>query len=108
MGLCFVRADAADDFWICDFLVLNGTSSFRMKYIVLVPSICLLNPWAKRPNSLDNKIFHTSLSGPLMRWQNSRSTPVSRFRTGFDSKLYIYLAALAYRPLLTASCCCRR
>ena len=32
------------------FWVLNGTSSFGMKYIVLVPSILLLTIWAKRPN----------------------------------------------------------
>ena len=32
------------------FLVLNGTSSFGMKYTALVPSIRLLTPWDKRPN----------------------------------------------------------
>ena len=32
------------------FLVLNGTSSFGIKYIVLVPSIRFCTPWAKRPN----------------------------------------------------------
>ena len=50
------------------FLVLNGTSSFGMKYIVLVPYIFLLNTWAKRPNSLARDLVHISLSGPLMRW----------------------------------------
>ena len=73
------------------FLVLNGTSSFGMQYIVLVPSICLLTPWAKRPNLLAKYLVHISLSGPLMRWQNSYSTPVSGFRTAFASKLYIFL-----------------
>ena len=90
------------------FLVLNGTASFGMKYIVLVPFICLLTSWAKRPNSLTTDLVHISLSGPLMRWQNSCSTPVSGFRTAFAFKLYICLAALAYRALLTASCFCRR
>ena len=89
------------------FLVLNGTSSFGIKYIVLVSSIRLLTPWDKRPNSLANDFVQISLSGPLMRWQNSWSTPVSGFRTVFASKLYIYLAALAYRSLLTTICCCR-
>ena len=68
MGLCFARADAADYFWIGYFFVLNGTSSFGMKYIVLVPSICLLTPWYKRPDSLAKDLVHISLSGPLMRW----------------------------------------
>ena len=90
------------------FLVLNGTSSFGMKYIVLVPYIRLLTPWAKRPNPLAKYLVHISLFGPLMRWRNSCSTPVSGFRTAFASKLYICLAALAYRALLTAGCCCRR
>ena len=90
------------------FLVLNGTSYFGMKYIVLVPSIRLLTPWAKRPNSLATYLVHISLSGPLMRWRNSCNTPVIGFRTAFDSKLYICLAALAYRALLTAFFCCRR
>ena len=49
------------------FWVLNGTSSFGIKYIVLVPSIRLLTPWAKRPNSLANDFVHIYLSGPLMR-----------------------------------------
>ena len=89
------------------FLVLNGTSYSGMKYIVLVPSILLLAPWAKRPNSLAKDLVHISLSGPLMRWKNSWSTPVSGFRTTFASKLYICLAALAYRALLIAGCCCR-
>ena len=87
------------------FLVLNGTSSLGMKYIVLVLSIHLLTPWAKRPNLLAEYLVHISLSGPLMRWQNSCSTPVSGFRTEFTSKLYIFLAALAYRALLTAGSC---
>ena len=89
------------------FLVLNGTSSFGMKCIVLVLSIRFLTPWAKRPNLLANDFFHISLSGPLMRWQNSCSTPVSGFRTAFASKLYICLAALAYHALLTYGWCCR-
>ena len=50
-----------------NFLVLKGTSSFEMKYMVLVPSIILLTPWAKRPNSLARDLVHISLSGPLMR-----------------------------------------
>ena len=86
------------------FLVLNGTSSFGMKYIVLIPSIRLLTTWAKRPNSLAKDLVHISLSGPLMRWKNSCSTPVSGFRTAFASQLYICLSALAYRALLTDSC----
>ena len=90
------------------FLVVNGTSSFGIKYIVLVPSIRLLTTWAKRPNSLANDFVYISLFSPLMRWKNSRSTPVSEFITAFDSKLYICLAALAYRALLTAGCCCCR
>ena len=90
------------------FLVLNGTSSFGMKYIVLVPSIRLLTPWDKRPNSLAKYLFHISLSGPLMRWQNYWSTHVSGFRTAFASKLYICLAELEYSALLTAGCCCRQ
>ena len=90
------------------FLVLNGTSSFGMKYIVLVPSICLLTPWAKRPNSLAKYLVHISLSGPLMRWRNSWSTPVSGFRTAFAPSYIYILAALAYRALLIAGCCCRR
>ena len=83
------------------FLVLNGTSSFGMKYIVLVPSILLLTPWAKRPNSLAKYLVNISLSGPLMRWRNSCRTPVIGFRTAFASKLLIYLSELAYRALLT-------
>ena len=90
------------------FLVLIGTSSFGMKYIMLVLSICLFTPWVKRPNLLANDFFRISLPGRLMRWQNSWSTPVSVFRTAFASKLYICLAALAYRALLTAGCCCRQ
>ena len=89
------------------FLVLNGTSSFGMKYIVLVPYIFLLNTWVKRPNSLARDLVHISLSGPLMRWRNSCSTPVIGFRTVFASKLLIYLAVLAYCALLTAGCCWR-
>ena len=87
-------------------LVLNGTSSFGMKYIVLVPSIRLLTTWAKQPNSLAKDFVHISFSGPLMRRRNSCSTPVSGFRTAFASKLYICFAALAYRALLTAGFCC--
>ena len=83
------------------FLALNGTSSLGMKYIVLVPSILFLTPWAKQPNLLAGDSVHISLSGPLMRWQNSCSTPVIGFRTAFASKLLIYLSALAYRALLT-------
>ena len=107
MRLCFVRLDVADNFEYVTLLVLNGTSSFGMKYIVSVPSICLLTPWAKRPNFLAKYLVHISLSGILMRWQNSCITPVIGFRTEFASKLYIYLAALSYRALLTAGCCCR-
>ena len=87
------------------FLVLKDTSSFGMKYIVLVTSILLLTPWAKRPNSLARYFFHISLSGPLMRWINYCNTPVTGFSTAFASKLLIYLAALAYRALLTSGCC---
>ena len=54
MGVCFIRADVADDFWICYFLVSNVTSSFGIKYIVLVPSIQFCTPLAKRTNSLAN------------------------------------------------------
>ena len=49
------------------FLVLNGTSSFGIKYIVLVPSILLLTPWAKRPNSLAKDLVRISLSSLLIR-----------------------------------------
>ena len=87
------------------FLVLKRTSSFGMKYMVLVPSIILLTPWDKRPNSLARDLVHISLSGPLMRWQNSCSTPVTGFSTAFASKSVLYLAALAYRALLTARSC---
>ena len=87
------------------FLVLKGTSSFGIKYMVLVPSIMLITPWDKRPNSLAKDLVHISLSGPLMRWRKSCSTPVIGFRTAFASKFVIYLAALAYHELLTAGCC---
>ena len=87
------------------FLVLKGTSSFGMKYMVLVPSILLLTTWTKRPNSLARDLVHISLSGPLMRWQNSCNTPVTGFRNAFASKCLIYLAALAYHTLLTAGSC---
>ena len=90
------------------FLVLNDTSSFGMKYIVLVPSIRLLTPWDKRPNSLANDFVHIYLSGSLMRWQNSLSTPVSVLRTALASKLYIWLVALENLALITAGCCCCR
>ena len=90
------------------FLVLNGFYYFGIKYIVLVPSNRFLTPWAKRPNVLANDFVHISLSGPLMSWRNSWNTYMSGFRTEFASKLYICLADLAYRTLLTASCCCRR
>ena len=63
--------------------------------MVLVPSILLLTPWAKRPNSLARDLVHISLSGPLMRWQNYCNTPVTGFSTAFASKCLIYLAALA-------------
>ena len=49
------------------FLVFNGTSSFGMKYIVLVPSNILLTPWDKRTNLLARYLVHIYLSGPLMR-----------------------------------------
>ena len=84
------------------FLVLKGTSSFGMKYIVLVSSILLLTTWDKRPDC-----FHISLSGPLMSWKFFCNSPVTGFRTEFASKLLIYLAALAYRALLTTGCCWR-
>ena len=71
----------------------------------MVPSILLLTPWAKRQNLLAKDLVHISLSGPLVRWRNSCSTPVIGFRTSFASKLFIYLAALAYRALLTDGCC---
>ena len=89
------------------FLVLKGTSSFGVKYMVLVPSILLITPWAKQPNSLARDLVHISLSGPLMRWQNSCSTPVTGFSTSFASNCLIYLAALAYRTLLTDGSCWR-
>ena len=89
------------------FLVLKGTSSFGMKYMVLVPYILLIIPWSKRPNSLARDLFHISLSGPLMRWRSSCSTPVTGFSTAFASKSLLYLAALAYRALLTARSCWR-
>ena len=88
------------------FLVLNSTSSFGMKYIVLVPSILLLTLWDKRQMFLAKYLAHISFSGTLMRWWNSCSTPVIRFRTEFASKLLIYFAALSYRALLTDGCCC--
>ena len=90
-----------------NFFVLKVTSSFGMKYIVLVPYIILLTPWAKRPNLLAIYFFHISLSSPLMRWQNSCNTPVTGFRTEFSSKILIYLGALVYRALLTDGCCWR-
>ena len=94
-------------FGYMNFLVLNGTYSFGMKYIVLVPSILLLTPWAKRPNPLAKDLVHISLSGTLIRWRNSCSTPVIGFRTAFASKLLIYFVALAYHALITAGCCWR-
>ena len=87
------------------FLVLKGNSYFGMKYIVLVPSILFLTPWAKRQNSLARDFVHISLSSPLTRWRNSCNNPVTGFRTAFASKFLIYLAGLAYRALLTAGCC---
>ena len=87
------------------FLVLKGTSSFGMKYIVLFPSILLLTPWSKQPNSLTRDLVHIYLYGSLMRWRNSCNTPVTGFSTAFASKFLIYLAALSYRALLTAGCC---
>ena len=95
MGFCFIRADVAYDFWICYFFISNGTSSYGIKYIVLVPSIQFGTPWAKRPNSLANDFVQISLSSPLIKWQNTWSTPVSGLRTALDSKLYRWLAALA-------------
>ena len=92
-------------FGYVNFLVLKGTSSFGMRYIVSVPSILVLTPWAKRPNSLARDLVRISLSGPLMRWLNSCNTPVTGFRTSFASKFLIYLEALAYRALLAAGCC---
>ena len=86
------------------FLVFKGTSSFGMKYIVLVPSILLLTPWAKRPNLLVRDLIHIFLSGPLMRWRNSCNNPVTGFRTAFASKFLFYLATLAYHALLTTGC----
>ena len=86
------------------FLVSNGTSSFGIKYIVLVPSIQFRTPWDKRPNSLANDFVHIYLFGTLIRWQNSWSTPMSGLRTALASKLYIWLAALEYRALITAGC----
>ena len=86
------------------FLVLKGTSSFGMKYMVLVPSILLITPWAKRPNSLARDLVYIPLSGPLVRWKISCNTPVTEFRTEFASKLLIYLTALAYHVLLTTDC----
>ena len=83
------------------FLVLNDTSSFGMKYIVLVSYILLLTPLAKRPDLLARYLVHI----PLMRWQNFCSIPVIGFRTEFASKLLIYLAELAYHAVLTAGCC---
>ena len=94
-------------FGYVNFLVLNGTSYFGMKYIVLVPSIRLLSPWAKRKNYFANDLVHIFLSSSLLRWRNSFSTPVSGFRTAFASKLFICLAVLAYRALRTAGCRCR-
>ena len=90
------------------FLVLKDTSSFGMKYIVLVPYFLFLIPWAKRPKLLARYLVHISLSGPLTRWRNSCNTPVTGFITAFASKFLIYLAALAYRALLTTCCCWRR
>ena len=84
------------------FLVLKGTSSFGIKYIVLVPSIILLTPWDNRTNSLARDLVRISLSGSLMRWRNSCNTPVTGFSTVFASKFLIYLAALAYRTLPNA------
>ena len=40
------------------FFVSNGTSSFGIKYIVLVPSIQFCTPWVKRPNSLASDFVH--------------------------------------------------
>ena len=89
------------------FLVLKGTSSFGIKYMVLVPSILFLTPLAKRPNSLARDLVYISLSGPFMRWRNSCSTLVNVFSNAFASKCLIYLAALSYRTLLTSGCCWR-
>ena len=68
------------------FLVSNGTYYFGIKYIVLVSSIRFRTPWANRPNLLASDVVQISLSGPLIRWQNSWSTHVSGLRTALDSK----------------------
>ena len=69
------------------FFVANGTSSFGIKYIVLVPSIRFRTPWDKRPNSLASDFVQISLSGPWIMWQYSWSTTVSGLRTVLASKL---------------------
>ena len=56
MGLCFIRADMADFFGYVTFLVSNGSFSYGIKYIVLVPSIRFGTPWADHPNSLANDL----------------------------------------------------
>ena len=84
------------------FLVSNVTSSFGIKEILLVPSIRSFTPWAKRTNLLANDFVQIYSSGPLIRWQNSWSTPVSGLRNALASKLCIWLVALAYRMLITA------
>ena len=70
------------------FFVANETSYFGIKYIVLVPYILFLTPWAKCPNLLATDFVQISLSSPLIMWKNSWSTPVSGLRTALASKLY--------------------
>ena len=48
------------------FLVVNGTSCFGMKNIVLVPFIVLI-PWSSCPNSLATDLFQLTFLSPVMR-----------------------------------------
>ena len=54
------------------FDVLNGTSDFGTKHIVLFPLMRLSTPCASLPNSLANDYSHMDLSGPLMSCLYSR------------------------------------
>ena len=81
-------------------LVPNGTSDFKMKWMVFVPSILFLTPWARRPNSLANDRSQISRSGPIMRWRNSWRSPVIGFVTELASLWPMYAAARAYFSLI--------
>ena len=88
-------------------MVANGTSSFGMKYIVLVPSVRFSTPWVNLPNSLASDFSQITLSGPLIKCRYSCSTPVSGLRTALACKLVRAVVALAYHARVNTGCCLR-